>query len=547
MSRRRLVLPAALVALAAALAVPGRAASPAGGSAPVRCGPTRSGLVHALHGWCGEHALHAALLPVHHSTAAPPPEQGCPVDADPTARCAEVLGSGSDFRNNGAVAVAAGHFLTFGGAKGLTVIGYDVRTSRRAFARTYPVAQAPALWTAEAGGSSGVVVAAGHLGDDASDSYGSYVAAFDARDGRMLWSKAGPVKGHRDEAMVTADGRLAYVARWVWEGGGKSTYAEDWTVEAYELRTGRLVWRHDELRHDALDQCPLALAVSGDRLVVVGYEEPRPGGSYAMDTRVDVMTTSGRVLSRTTHDYHGSDDELYAVAISPDGRTAGATGFATRQDEPYAYDDPVTAVDLRTGTQRWWAVDAGNGVGAEAYLAAWAHGALLVGQDAWLQPTNLVNPGSVGGLYQWASTPRVVAYDGATGALRWRTALPSASSRIGAVYAMALRADGDVVYVGGVEGTGDGVAIAAVPGAFVYQPLLVSDAFVRAVSTADGTELWTGRDPSDLSRPGSTSEVYGLAPYGKDVLTAGEGLVAVQNGTQRTGWTIGRLLRFRGD
>ena len=112
---------------------------------------------------------------------------------------------------------------------------------------------------------------------------------------------------------------------------------------------------------------------------------------------------------------------------------------------------------------------------------------------------------------------------------------------------MALRADGDVVYVGGVEGTGDGVAIAAVPGAFVYQPLLVSDAFVRAVSTADGTELWTGRDPSDLSRPGSTSEVYGLAPYGKDVLTAGEGLVAVQNGTQRTGWTIGRLLRFRGD
>lgn len=546
MTRRSLVLAAALVTLAAGLAVPGRASTQAPAARPGACGPSRSGQVHALHGWCGDKALRAALQPAAPTHAAAPPEAGCPVDADPTARCPEVLASGADFRNSGAVALAAGHFLAFGGENSLTVIGYDARTARHAFARSYTLGSPATIWSAAAGGG-GIVVVAGHLGDPAMTAYGSYVAAFDARDGHMLWSKTGPITGHRDNAVATADSRLAYVARWIWEGGRKSRYAEDWTVDAYDLRTGRLVWRHEELRHDNLDQCPLALAVSGDRLVVVGYEEPKPGGSYAMDTRIDVMTTSGRVLSRSTHDYHGSDDELYAVAISPDGRSAGATGFAIRQDEPYAYDSPVTAVDLRTGRQRWWVVDTGNGLGAEAYLAEWAHGALLIGQDAWLQPTNLVNPVPGSGLYQWAATPRVVAFDGTTGAVRWRTALPSASSRVGSAYSMALRADGEVVYLGGVEGTAVGVAIVSTPVAFAYQPLLVSDAFVRAVSTTDGTELWTGRDPSDLSRPGSTSWVSGVAAYGHDVLTAGGGLVAVQSGTSRSAWTIGRILRFRGD
>jgi hypothetical protein len=111
-----------------------------------------------------------------------------------------------------------------------------------------------------------------------------------------------------------------------------------------------------------------------------------------------------------------------------------------------------------------------------------------------------------------------------------------------------VRADGKVAYLAGLEGAGDGAAGAnAGAGVFAWQQLGPSDGFVRAVDTATGKELWTGRDSSELLQPGSTTTVLMMVPVGRDVVTVGQAYVAAQGATWRSAWEVGRVLRFHGD
>ena len=522
-----------------------------------RCDGTRAGHLHALKGWCGAQARRDELDLRRASGTTRPQQESCEPGADPTARCPEVIASGGDVVGGNAVRVGR-TLVTIGGSKGLTVTGYDAVTGRRSYAFTYHVPTTPSFEGAVAAG--GLVVAAGDLMlDDQQGSYGWYVVAIDPRDGSIAWQRQGALKNHRDEAFVAGDATHVYVARWEWEQG--TDYSEDWVVESLDPRTGRTLWTRSDHRHDKLDQCPLALAVRGDRLVVVGYQEPAPGGSYLMDMRVDVYTSSGRLLQRTVRDRAGNDDELYAVDISQDGRYAGFTGFATTvPDAPtdsvgviggWQYSSPVGAVDLRTGRPAWWRYSDGVGAGAESYSVAWAGRTMLVAEDDWLTPTTafLTWPAFA---RTYVGVPRLRAFSGSSGSDLWSTTVTS-GSRMGLSVAAAVRDDAKVAYLLGVEGPADAQVVAAgpsvvasVPAAYVWQPTPMNT-FLRAVDTTTGAELWTGRDSGPATAPGSTSSAFSLLPVGHDVIVNGRLYVASTGVAYRGAWTLGRILRFRGD
>jgi hypothetical protein len=297
------------------------------------------------------------------------------------------------------------------------------------------------------------------------------------------------------------------------------------------------------------------MAFQGDRLVVVGYQEPAPGGSYLMDLRVDVYDGSGRLLRRTTRDRAGDDDELYAVSISPDGRYAGFTGYATtRPGAPtgaaglstgLGCEAPVGVVDLRTGRLAWLSYGDGLGFGSEAYAVSWARGSLLVAEDAWAAPAHVREGLGAAAVVEFTSVARLRALSGRSGAPVW-TSAPSTGTRVGVTYGVATREDGKVAYLLGVEGVLYGVAYASVPPAYFWQRP-PSDTFVRAVDTTTGAELWTGRDAGPVSAPGSVSTASVLLPVGHDVFVVGRRFLAATGVAYRGAWTLGRVLRFRGD
>jgi len=541
-------MPLLLLLAFAASVHPSQAAAPA--PAP-RCDASRAGQLHALKGWCGTEARRTELARRHATTVGGRPEkESCETGADPTARCPEVLASGADVVGGNAVRVGR-TLVTIGGTKGLTVTGYDAVTGRRTYAYTYAVPTTPFFEQAVAAG--GLVVAAGNLSlNDDEGSYGWFLVAIDPRDGSLVWQRQGPLTNHHDEAFVAGDATHLYTARWEWEQG--TDYAEDWVVERLDPRTGRTLWSRSDHRHDKLDQCPLALAVHGDRVVVVGYQEPAPGGSYVMDQRVDVYTSSGRLLQRTVRDLAGDDDELYAVSTSQDGRYAGFTGFATSLPTAptaaaglvagWQYKAPIGVVDLRTGRPAWWSYSDGVGAGAEAYSVAWAGPTLMLAEDTWFTPTGAFLAWPVG-VRPYVGQARLRAFKGSDGAALWSTALGT-SSRVGLAAATAVRDDGKVAYLLGVEGPVDAYVTAYASPVAVWQPTPINT-FVRAVDTRSGSELWTGRDSGPAAAPGSISNAFALLPVGRDVVVNGRLYVASTGVGYRGAWTVGRVLRFHGD
>jgi hypothetical protein len=283
----------------------------------------------------------------------------------------------------------------------------------------------------------------------------------------------------------------------------------------------------------------MAVAVSGDRVVVVGEETD----SSCYHARVDVLTTAGRLLAVQRHrDPADGCTTVQTVAVSPDGRYAAAAGYGgTTLTEAEA-----VMVDLRTGRQRWWGASRGLGLGAAGFAVTWHGNQVLVGESAYVSPANAFLPGlglAEGGTFQ--AVPRVVAYDGATGTQLWSTLAAPTSTRLGAVFSLAVSPDAKVLYASGEEGPSLGFAD-AYAGGERQNPVGYADGFVRAIDLETHQELWTGRLPTDPHEVGVNGSAFlnalpvpgGVVVVGRTTLTEWTGNAGRHN------YTRGVLLRF---
>jgi hypothetical protein len=333
-----------------------------------------------------------------------------------------------------------------------------------------------------------------------------------ASDGRVLWSRNGPVNGHDDAALTAADATTVYVAKWVWEGGTSTTY--DWGVEAYEVTTGRRLWTRRGTEHDGTDQVPMAIAARDGRVIVVGAGGT---GESCKQPRVDVLSARGELLRRSSPDGLLCG-ELWNVAISPDGRYAGVVGY--QNELPALPLCLVGFVDLRDARRPVeWRRDPGIGAGSDAEVLAWNGNELLVGQDSYLEPWVWQAAGTAQ-VHTNGSVPEVVAYRPGEEGASWRFRVLDKTTRFGWVQAMAIRADRSVVYIGGSEGTPDGFLMTAAVQSM--NPYGISEAYVRAIDLRTHKQLWVGRQPIDANQPGLTSsEVQGLVAVDEGALAFG--------------------------
>jgi outer membrane protein assembly factor BamB len=476
--------------------------------------------------WCA--AVAAALLLLATQSGSEAAEQSCPTVHDPTARCGRVVDRGGDFVNEGTVLRTRDRVVLINRDaqwRSVNVIAYDARTMARLFARNYLVKRQVVLYSAALGEGGRVALVAGV--SVANGTSGSYVAAFSTRDGGLLWSQESEAAGRYDAPVVTADARRAYVARH--EGG--TDFVGRWTVTAYDVRTGRELWRTAD-RRTASDAWPAALAVTGDRLVVVGSGG---GDGCGGQPRVDVLTTSGRLLSSAVDQAPGCG-MFSGVTVAGRGRVVavgwtwlGAAGTET---------GIVRAVDAVRARPLWQVKD-NTAVGGGGDTVAVVGDRVLVGAHAI---------GASGGIVvgdAWAPVPQVVALDLTDGHVLWQQQLPSSSTRFGRLRSLALSPDGRVVYAAGGEGTPEANTLVDAD-VRRRERLGSTEAFVRALEVATGKELWVGRRPVDANEPGTSgSEVFGLVPLAGSVLAVGTSLVTVwTSGSGRARVTSGLVMSF---
>jgi Ca2+-binding RTX toxin-like protein len=204
--------------------------------------------------------------------------------------------------------------------------------------------------------------------------------------------------------------------------------------------------------------------------------------------------------------YNGPGDRFdwaKAIDVSPDGSTVFVTGQSfggpeTRED--YA----TVAYDAATGTRLWASRYDGPGHG---YDSASAQGMSPDGQTVFVTGWSSATRGGSTGDDDWAT----VAYDAATGATLWVSRYDGPVGNTDIANAIAVSSDGSIVFVTGLSYGGSALAFNADSATVAYD---AASGAVRWVSRYDGpASEGDSTSAIDVSADGSTVFVGG-STYG---------------------------------
>jgi hypothetical protein len=338
--------------------------------------------------------------------------------------------------------------------------------------------------------ANGLIIVAGDT-TNASGDRDWTVRAYEPRTGELVWQDHFDRAGGFDRALAaTVVGNLLIVT-------GRTTNISgdmDWTVRAYEVRTGTLRWQSHFDRAGGFDRANSA-AVARDSLVVAG-DSTTAAGDFDWSVR-GYHPRSGALLWENHFDRAGGNDRAYAVVEAKGiavaaGHTTNASGNT---------DWTLRAHNPRTGALLWEDHFDRAG-GGDGVWAATATRGLVVAAGHTV---------SSAGDSDWS----VRAHDARTGAVRWEDHFDRAG---GDDRAQAIAASGNLVVVGGWTTSAPSSATAK------------RDWSIRAYEAGSGFLLWEDH----LDRAGGHDTDFGIA--------AGEGLVVAVGRTMDASgnydWTV---------
>lgn len=238
--------------------------------------------------------------------------------------------------------------------------------------------------------------------------------AYDSATGRRRWTQRfdGP-EGRVDGASALAvgpDGGAVFVTGSV---NHLKNYGSDYATIAYDATTGAEIWTavYDSGTDHEPGDAAAAIAVSpdGTRVFVTGdTTRDYATVAYVASNGVEIWSTR----------YDGAENGFaaaLAIALSPDGETVFVIGGAERwrqrefEFDPYAY--VTVAYDARTGAMRWMQRFTGP---VDGYSVGRA---LAVSPDG---TTVYVTGWTTTSITEHTSASATIAYDAATGSVRWR-------------------------------------------------------------------------------------------------------------------------------
>jgi 6-phosphogluconolactonase (cycloisomerase 2 family) len=296
----------------------------------------------------------------------------------------------------------------------------------------------------------------------------------------------------------------------------------DFVTIAYDAQTGSALWTAQLNGPVDSDDQPAAAAISpdGKHLYVTG-RTCAAKGTLNCTGNMHYMTVSYDSATGTEEwrAQYGTSPNDYnlpaALAVSPDGTLVIVTGRSWRDT---AYEYATVAYDAQTGAQRWAARYHGPGQGSDS-----AQAVVISPDTATAYVTGSSNGVGTG------SDFLTIAYDAATGAVRWNTRFDGAAHGNDLPIALALHPSGDVLYVTGAT-TSDGSG---------------RDYAVVAYSTANGDTLWTqlhngqwnGDDwPSAIAVAPDGTRLFVTGREDEDTLASDAATVAYAADTGRELW-----------
>jgi outer membrane protein assembly factor BamB len=332
--------------------------------------------------------------------------------------------------------------------------------------------------------------------------------------GLPLWTARydGPAENWDIPHGIAVDplGRRVYVTG---ESVGQGTWQKYATL-AYDAATGAPLWEQRYSGTTTYSDVPAGAAASADLVVVTGFAQYSGVGADYATIAYDGLTGERRWVARYDG---GSSDFASAVAFSPDGSKVFVTGYSARGGAwTFAY--ATAAYDAATGAQLWasryegpgnddYGLDlAVSGDGSTVVVTGISHGGTGKGYDMatlaydaatgatrWVARSGTpwddkgravaLTPDGTGVLVAGeAGTPGnrpvfgVAAYDLATGAERWFTALPGGTNHYDVAEGVGASPDGARAYVGGWRLTGVNM-----------------DYGVAALDAATGAVVWDAR------------------------------------------------------
>lgn len=241
--------------------------------------------------------------------------------------------------------------------------------------------------------------------------------AFNAATGAVLWTAFdhGPGTGD-DQAQslaVSPDGSRVFVTGSSSDPKGTFRY----TTIAFDAATGARLWvARYSYQHLRADAASIAVSPGGTQVFVTGGSEGPTGHGSAATVSYDAATGATRWVARYNPP-DGRNAGAGTVTVSPDGATVYIAGTArVRRGSAFPQNIAVVAYTAATGTQRWAALYPGAaspppvyGSNAVAMALSPDGSAVFVAGQASTQGKALYN---------------TVAFDAATGALRWARQAP---------------------------------------------------------------------------------------------------------------------------
>jgi WD40 repeat protein len=216
---------------------------------------------------------------------------------------------------------------------------------------------------------------------------------------------------------------------------------DDYATIAYDAATGENLWtaRYDGPGNDDDDAQSLAVSPDGSTVFVTGSSAgPDIGSDYAT-IAYHADTGAVRWIRRYSGPADGGDDAATSLAASPDGSTVFVTGTSRAVDTG---DDYATiAYDAATGEVRWMRRYSGPG--------DFFHGDIAYAVATSPDGSTLFVTGSSEGAGT-GTDYATIAYDAATGEVRWIRRFSGPEHFNDYPGALAASPDGSTVFVTGV-------------------------------------------------------------------------------------------------
>lgn len=322
--------------------------------------------------------------------------------------------------------------------------------------------------------------------------------ALDAETGERVWKVRyeGPQKGGTDIANAVAVGPAGQQLYVTGQSSGHEGY--DAVTIALDAETGKRLWDRrfeGEGGHDGGTE--VGVSPDGSRVYVAGLGTGNGTGFDYIAVAYDAETGTRAWDARYNGEFDG-DDELNAMAVSPNGEYVAVTGESNGPSLANNYDYATVVYDADTGDERWtdrydgpddgWDMAEDIGVGPDGqfvYVTGQADG-----RDSTVQGVSVESRG-------WAYT--TIAYDSKTGSRLWLSRTNESEGGGSEPGALAVSPDGD--------------------------RLVVSGRGLRNISTISydtttGAKQWTAKYPGPTRHPDSVSAAA-FHPTGSTVYVAG--------------------------